>query len=202
MWSKNSSNMYVCFSWLLCVISMISVHGLVPINNYIIILLLYTGCAKNPTYPTFTLKWQLPLLHPFNGLFSSTRKEEPFWILMKQEMMGGNGNSWTIFKWLALCSRDNHTSTSSFSFIWAGCFSFCPTNSVKALKAMFSSTNVCFHRMQMTATWISVFWAIFVKFLIRYRICVICEALKPFPNTWLLLFDLNTGQQKVLTEVS
>ena len=41
-------------------------------------------------------------LHPFSSLFSTTtwvsrhEKGKPFWILMKQEMMGGSGISWTI----------------------------------------------------------------------------------------------------------
>jgi len=41
-------------------------------------------------------------LHAFYGLFSRTirvslhQKGKPFWILMKQEMMGGSGISWTI----------------------------------------------------------------------------------------------------------
>jgi len=44
------------------------------------------------------------LLQLFNGLFpgqpgqASTRKAEPFWILIKQEMMGDSGISWTIHK--------------------------------------------------------------------------------------------------------
>jgi len=43
-------------------------------------------------------------IHTFNGLFSSTtrvsghQKGKPFWILLKQEMMGGSGISWTICK--------------------------------------------------------------------------------------------------------
>jgi len=50
-------------------------------------------------------------LHPFNGLFSMTtwiswhQKGKPFWILMKQEMMGGSGISWTKCKSSAPRSR-------------------------------------------------------------------------------------------------
>jgi len=50
-------------------------------------------------------------LHPFNGLFSGqpgqagSRKAEPFWILLKQEMMGCSGISWTTCKSFALRSR-------------------------------------------------------------------------------------------------
>jgi len=51
------------------------------------------------------------LLHPFNGLFSRTtwvsrhQKSKPFWILLKQEMMGGNGISWTVCKSFAPHSK-------------------------------------------------------------------------------------------------
>jgi len=36
--------------------------------------------------------------------------------------------------WTSL-QTDNHASTSPLNFLWAGCSSWCPTNSVKALKA-------------------------------------------------------------------
>jgi len=39
------------------------------------------------------------------------------WILMKQDITGGSGISWTIHKSFASHSRqDNHASTSSFNF--------------------------------------------------------------------------------------
>jgi len=44
------------------------------------------------------------VLRLFNGLFSNTswvsrhQKGKPFWIFMKQEMIGGSGISWTICK--------------------------------------------------------------------------------------------------------
>jgi len=47
----------------------------------------------------------------FNGLFSGTtwvsrhQKGKPFWILLKQEMMGGSGISWAICKSFAPHSR-------------------------------------------------------------------------------------------------
>jgi len=46
----------------------------------------------------------LLLLHPFNGLFSRTawasrhQKGKPFWILLEQETMVGNGVSWTVLR--------------------------------------------------------------------------------------------------------
>jgi len=51
------------------------------------------------------------LLHPLNGLFSRTtwvswhQTGKPFWISMKQEIMGGSGISWIICKSFALRSR-------------------------------------------------------------------------------------------------
>ena len=50
-------------------------------------------------------------IHTFNGLFSRTtwvswhQKGKPIWILLKQEMMGGRGISWTICKSFAPHSR-------------------------------------------------------------------------------------------------
>ena len=37
---------------------------------------------------------------------------------------------------------DNHTSTPPLSFLQAGCPSYCPTNSIKALKALTLSVNI------------------------------------------------------------
>ena len=57
-------------------------------------------------------------MHPFNGLFSRItwlsehQKGKPFWMLMKQEMIGWQ---WTICKSFAPCfmfQTDNHASTS------------------------------------------------------------------------------------------
>jgi len=50
------------------------------------------------------------LLHQFNGPSGMTwiswhQKGKPFWILMKSEMMGGSGISWTICKSFAPRSR-------------------------------------------------------------------------------------------------
>jgi len=39
---------------------------------------------------------------------------------------------------------DNHTSTPPVSFLQAGCPSYCPTNSIKALKALTLSVNITF----------------------------------------------------------
>ena len=61
------------------------------------------------------------ILHPFNGLLSRTtwvnwhQKGKSFWILMKQEMMGGSGISWIICK-SASWPRHNHASIPPLSF--------------------------------------------------------------------------------------
>jgi len=82
------------------------------------------------------------LQHPFNGLFSRTswvsgqQKGKPFWILMKQEMMGWQWHQLNHMQITCiLLQTDNHVSTSSFSVytLQAGCLSWRPTNSVKTL---------------------------------------------------------------------
>ena len=63
------------------------------------------------------------LLRMFNGFFSRTtwvsqlQKGKPFWILLKQEMMGGSGISWTICKSFAPHSRQITTAVPHHSII-------------------------------------------------------------------------------------
>jgi len=97
------------------------------------------------TYPCETLCCYHITTTLFSGLFSRTtwvsrhQRGKPLWILMKQEMIGGNGISWTICKSFAPRSRQmilpvpHH---SVFNFVQAGCPSCRPTNSVTALKTM------------------------------------------------------------------
>jgi len=84
----------------------------------------------------------------FNGLFSRTtwvnrhQKGKPFWILLKQEMMGWQWHQLDHIQ--IICTRlqtDNHTSTPSLNFLRVGCSSWRPTNSVKALKARIFSQH-------------------------------------------------------------
>jgi len=81
-------------------------------------------------------------LHPFNGLFqdnpcwvSRHQKGKPFWILMKQEVMGWHQLD-HICKSFALRSAPDRQPCQHLTtqFLQAWC-SFCPTDSVKALKA-------------------------------------------------------------------
>ena len=68
--------------------------------------------------------------------WASTRKVKPIWILLKQETVSGSGISWAICK-SAPCSRQITMSAPHHSvFLQAGCHSCCPTNNVKALKAL------------------------------------------------------------------
>ena len=74
--------------------------------------------------------------HQFNGLYSSTiwvsRQQKDnvkaFRVLMKREMTGGSGISWTIIMQVVCTSlqTDNHSSISSLSFLQAACWSSCP----------------------------------------------------------------------------
>ena len=86
----------------------------------------------------------LLLLHPFDGLFFRT-----IWISRYQKgktsldlneasddgVRGYSGISWTICKQSAFRCREITTPTPRHLILQAGCSSWCPTNSVKALKA-------------------------------------------------------------------
>jgi len=86
------------------------------------------------------------LLHPFNALFSRTT-----WVSRyqkgKSSLDVNEARDDVVFamQWHQLdhmqtiCTSlhtDNHTNTSSLSFLQAGCSSSCPSNDVKALKAL------------------------------------------------------------------
>jgi len=69
-------------------------------------------------------------------VWAGTRKVKPIWILLKQETVSGSGISWAIRK---SASRSRQITTPvphDSSFLRAGCPSYRPTNSVKALKAL------------------------------------------------------------------
>jgi len=85
-------------------------------------------------------------IHTFNGLFPRTtwvswhQKGKPFWILLKQEMMGWQWHQLDHMQIICTTLRtDNHASTPSLNFLRAGCSSLRPTNSVKALKEVQST---------------------------------------------------------------
>ena len=82
--------------------------------------------------------------HPFNGPFSGTTRvgryqkgKKPIWILLKQETVSGNGISWAICKSASRSRQITTPAPHHSSFLQAWCPSCRPTNSVKALKAIF-----------------------------------------------------------------
>jgi len=80
--------------------------------------------------------------HPFNGPFSGTTRV--VWYQKGKTNLDftearDNGRQWHQLGHIQVCTSlqtDNHTSTSTLSFLQAGCPSCHPTNSVKALKAI------------------------------------------------------------------
>ena len=79
---------------------------------------------------------RLTALCPGLTRWAGTRKVKPIWILLKQETVSGSGISWVVCK-SAPHSRQTTTPAPHLSvFLQAGCPSYHPTNSVKALKAV------------------------------------------------------------------
>ena len=80
--------------------------------------------------------------HPFNGPLSGTtqvswyQKVKPIWILLKQETVSGSGISWAICKSAPRSRQIPRQHPTAQFFLQARCPSCCPTNSVKALKAI------------------------------------------------------------------
>ena len=64
-----------------------------------------------------------------------TRKVKPIWILLKQETVSGSGISWAMCKSPPRSRQITTPAPHPSVFLQAGCPSFHPTNSVKALKA-------------------------------------------------------------------
>ena len=75
------------------------------------------------------------LMALFPGLpgWAGTRKVKPIWILLKQETVSGSGIRWASRSRQITMPAPHHS-----SFLQAGCPSCHPTNSVKALKAMYT----------------------------------------------------------------
>jgi len=85
--------------------------------------------------------------HPFNGSFSGTTRVSRYQKgKTNLDFTEARGSEWQwhqlghmqVCTWL---QTDNHASTPPLSFLQAGCPSCCPTNSVKALKVVISSSN-------------------------------------------------------------
>ena len=73
--------------------------------------------------------------------WAGTRKAKPIWILLKQETASGSGISWAICKSAPRFGQIT-TPAPHRCFLQAGCPSCRPANSVKVLKAVFSSEQV------------------------------------------------------------
>jgi len=56
--------------------------------------------------------------------------------LLEQEIVSGNGIIWAVCKSAPWPRHINHANIPPLSFLQAGCPSCCPTNSIKALKAI------------------------------------------------------------------
>ena len=69
--------------------------------------------------------------------WAGTRKVKPIWILLKQDTVSGSGIRWAICM-SAHCSRETTMPATNCSVLQAGCPSCLPTNSIKALKALFT----------------------------------------------------------------
>jgi len=63
---------------------------------------------------------------------AGTRKVKPIWILLKQQTVSGSGICWAICKYASRSRQPRQHPTAQF--LQAGCPSWRPTNSVKALK--------------------------------------------------------------------
>jgi len=65
------------------------------------------------------------------------------WILMKQEITGCQWHQPDHMQMTCTSLQENnHDSTSSLNYLQAMCSSWCPTNSVKALKATLADLPV------------------------------------------------------------
>ena len=96
--------------------------------------------GKNGTLHTHT---RLTALFPGLPGWAGTRKVKPNWILFTEAR--DSEWQWHQLGHMQVCTSfqtDNHASTSPLHFLQAGCPSCCPTNSVKALKAMEHCTSV------------------------------------------------------------
>jgi len=81
--------------------------------------------------------------HAFNGPFSGTTRVSRYQKgKTNLDFTEARDSEWHQLGHMQVCTSlqtDNHASTPSLCFLQAGCPSCCPTNSVKALKAMVST---------------------------------------------------------------
>ena len=109
---------------------------------------LHSVLSNIPTHSVFTHTHTHTHGH-LTAFFRTTwvgryQKDIPFWILLKQEMMGWQWHQLSHMQIIctSLQTDNHHASTSSLHiFLQAGCPSCRPTNSVKALKAPTASKH-------------------------------------------------------------
>ena len=92
--------------------------------------------------------------HPFNGPLSGTTRVSRYQkgkTNLDFTEARDSERQWRQLGHIQVCTllqTDNHASTPPLSFLQVGCCSWCPTNSIKALKAL-QSTVMHFHHHQL-----------------------------------------------------
>jgi len=108
----------------------------------------YLHSKKTQSRIAETYSWKHTHTHPFNGPFSGTTRVNQYQKGKSNEDFTEARDSewqWHQLGHMQVCTllqTDNHASTQPLSFLQAGCPSCCPTNCVKALKALF-----CYHHL-------------------------------------------------------
>ena len=111
------------------VILEMTTHGMLPLDCAI----LAAQCGQN-TFHSFCLSANTLVTHSFNGLFFRTtwvnrhQKGRTILDLMKQEMLGGSGISWTICKSFAPHFRQITKPAPHYSYFFTGQMHFLMPN--------------------------------------------------------------------------
>jgi len=114
-----------------------------------------------------------------------TRKVKPIWILLKQDTVSGSGISWAICKPAPRTRQTTPCQHPTTQFLQAGCPSCRPTNSVKALKALYTfSYTWCENNLKhVSAQKNGNFLAISAVFW-NFNCHVVKRLFKEAPNFW------------------
>jgi len=106
-----------------------------------------TGTDRSLRSSKLTLTHTHTHTHPFNGPLSGTTRVSRYQKgKTNLDFTEARDSEWQCHQLghmqvCTLLQTDNHASTRPLSFLQAGCPSCCPTNSVKALKALNSNSN-------------------------------------------------------------
>jgi len=107
---------------------------------------------------------------------SQHQKGKPFWTLLEQEMMGWQWHQQDHMQIICTSLQtDNHASISPLDFLQAACPSCHPTNSVKALKAIFSKNFTANLLLKVICNGFSQnWWKVVSSCLLQYKpVCAI-----------------------------